>query len=352
MPEPSRTVEVLRTTGALTDFADQWAALCQTDLGRTPFQHPAWLLPWWRHFGQPGLRAVVIRIAAKPVAFLPFYIYPEPDNGPRKLLLIGAGTSDYLDGIFAPECTVEDVEAGLQALLDEGGFDTLDAVQLRPESLLAKTLRRSNATESPAEPTSILRAVALADLPTKIRRNAMYYRNRAERGSTLQLTFATAANCLQAFENLVRLHSARWQERGETGVLDDPAVLAWHREALPELARAGLLRLATLTRNGDPLGILYALADDSVKGQDSEISKDTTRSEALPDASGRTLYLYLPAFSLEHRDLRPGTVLLALLIDAAAREGFTLIDMLRGGESYKQLWHVKKRPTFAFTLRP
>ncbi|GAA3750197.1 GNAT family N-acetyltransferase [Terriglobus aquaticus] len=343
MPEPSgqgsRTVRLLRTTSDLEAFLPAWTALWQSDPNRTPFQHPTWLLPWWHQFGQPDLRAVVVSVAEQPVAFLPFYLYPEPDGGPRKLLLIGAGTSDYLDGLFASDCTVEDVMAGLQALLAEPGFDTLDAVQLRPESLLTRALQHLGAAESAAEPTSIMPALALADLPTKIRRNAMYYRNRAERDATLELTFATEADCLEHFEQLVRLHGARWQERGEPGVLDDLSVLAWHREALPHLAAAGLLRLATLTRNGDPLGLMYALADDPGKA----------------DANGqpnRTLYLYLPAFSLQHRDLRPGTVLLALLIDHAAREGFTTVDMLRGGESYKQLWHVAERPTVALTFRP
>lgn len=343
----ARTIAILRTTEALEGFLSRWLALWQSDPNRTPFQHPAWLLPWWHQFGQPELRAVVVLNGEKPASFLPFYLLESADAAPhalrghgiRKLLLLGAGTSDYLDGLFAPDCTVQDVQAGLDALIAEGGFNTLDAVQLRPESLLVRALRERHATESAAEPTSIMPAVALADLPTKIRRNAMYYRNRAERDAALELSFATEADCLQRFDDLVRLHAARWQERGESGVLDDPAVLAWHREALPQLASAGLLRLATLTRNGDPLGLMYALADDPGKiGPDGQ-----------PD---RTLYLYLPAFSLEHRDLRPGTVLLALLIDQAARQGFNVVDMLRGGESYKQLWHVAERPTLALTLLP
>jgi len=62
----------------------------------TPFQSPEWLLPWWHQFGQPGLRAVVIRESGRPIVLLPLYIYFDEARDERQLLLFGAGTRDYL----------------------------------------------------------------------------------------------------------------------------------------------------------------------------------------------------------------------------------------------------------------
>jgi len=49
-----------------------------------------------------------------------------------------------------------------------------------------------------------------------------------------------------------------------------------------------------------------------------------------------------------HSDLRPGTVLIALATEHAAREGVRTIDMLRGDEGYKKFWHMERTPTLGF----
>ena len=40
-----------------------------------------------------------------------------------------------------------------------------------------------------------------------------------------------------------------------------------------------------------------------------------------------------------------------MAIEQAAAEGTRTIDMLRGGEVYKQFWHVEPVATFGFALR-
>jgi len=92
------------------------------------------------------------------------------------------------------------------------------------------------------------------------------------------------------------------------------------------LNAAGLLRLSTLTLNDEVIGVLYSLADP-------------------PGRSERTRYVYLTAYSGKYADVGPGTVLLALAIEEAAHQGITTIDMLRGDERYKRLWHFEPTPT-------
>jgi CelD/BcsL family acetyltransferase involved in cellulose biosynthesis len=174
-------------------------------------------------------------------------------------------------------------------------------------------------------------AVPICGLPRKIRHNTVYYRNRAARLGALKLTFADAPALPAAFETLVRQHTDRWNLSGEPGVLADPRVLAWHREALPLLHAAGLLHLCTLRLDDEVLGVIYSLVDP-------------------PDRPNRTQYVYITTYSPAHADLSPGTLLLALAIDHATSEGIRTIDMLRGDEPYKRIWHFSPFATHGYTL--
>lgn len=338
---------VLRTTQQLDEFVPTWSALWQADVHATPFQHPAWLLPWWQQFGQPDLRAVVLQRQGTPIGLLPLYLYSSPgrDVG-RKLLALGAGTTDYLDGIFAPDCTVAHIQQAFRLLAAEDTWDILDLLQLRPGSLLARALAETPGARA-IESLSCSRGPArsISELPVKIRRNALYYRNRAMRRGSLTLACAGLEELLPTFDELARLHTARWQHAGEPGVLADERVLAWHREALPKLQRAGLLRLSTLRLDDAVLGILYSLADPA----DRNTTGSVTDAEKVSPA-GRAQYFYLTAYSPDYADLRPGTLLLALAMEQAAVEGVRAIDMLRGKEAYKRLWHLEPAPTLGFRL--
>jgi CelD/BcsL family acetyltransferase involved in cellulose biosynthesis len=46
----------------------------------------------------------------------------------------------------------------------------------------------------------------------------------------------------------------------------------------------------------------------------------------------------------------PNSGLTALMVDHAAREGIKVIDLLRGGEPYKKLWHAEWVPTYGFSM--
>jgi CelD/BcsL family acetyltransferase involved in cellulose biosynthesis len=330
--------KVLRATEDLEQFAPAWRKLWHQSLleqvpQATPFHSPEWLLPWWHSFGQPTVRAVVLSHGAEPVGLLPFYVYREPGARERRLLPIGISTTDYLGGLFSPACTDDDVEAGLRTLLTDAEWDEMIATQLRSDARVFRVMPRlcPNLERFQTESCSRTPALRLSELPQKIRRNAMYYRNRALRLGTLELTVADESNWPEALDALVDLHSARWQVRGEEGVLSDDRVIAMHREAIPLLLAADLLRLCCLRLNGEIIAVLYSLIDP-------------------PERAERKQYFYLPAFSPAHAELRPGTLLMALAMERAVDEGVRVIDMLRGEEAYKQIWHMERTPTFGFQL--
>jgi CelD/BcsL family acetyltransferase involved in cellulose biosynthesis len=338
MPPPVN-LQVIRTTAALEALAPEWLALWHADSHATPFSRPEWLLPWWRQFGQPDLRAVTVRQGDALVALIPLYIYEEPTSGERQLLLLGAGTSDYLDGIFAPACTPEHVVTALELLREENDWDVAHWTQLLPHSLLYQALQQLGpeiAKPYSGESCSRCPALPIAALPSKLRADVRYYRNAASGRGKLELIVTDEHSCLDMFENLVRLHTERWEKAGEPGVLSDPAVLRWHREALPQLQASGLLRLCALRAGEETLGVLYSLVDP--------VSRPSARAQ-------RTQYFYLMGFTSELSNLRPGTLLTAFAIEHAASTGVTAIDMLRGAETYKKFWHVERIPTYGFAVR-
>ena len=277
MPE---RLDVICSTAELESFVPRWKALWKIDSHATPFQSPDWLVPWWHCFGQE-LRTVCIYRDNELIGVLPFYLYRQPVTGGRQLLPLGVGTSDYLDGIFAPQCSVESIRNALEVLCQENDWDELHLSQLRPRSRLLYALRRS---ERPGDSTintqdcSRMSALPIAELPQKIRRNAMYYRNRAQRAGNLEFIVADASTWEENFEALHRLSTERWRSRGQAGVFADERVIRWHREAIPLLESAGLLRMCTLRLNGDIVGVLYSLIDSAGREERNTSTCRPTRS--------------------------------------------------------------------------
>ncbi|MFP5238059.1 MAG: GNAT family N-acetyltransferase [Acidobacteriota bacterium] len=332
----SIAIDVIRRREELAALAAQWSALCRHDPNATPFQSPEWLLPWARQFARRDLRCITIRQRTRLIGLIPAYIYTEPRRRERQLLLLGAGTSDYLDGVFAPACTTDHIRNALRLLHDASEWDIAYFTQMRPGSKLLDALASSSglrAAPAHSQTCMRMRAMRIAELPAKLRQNVHYYSNRTRRRGSMEVRTASIRDSLERFEDLCRLHAERWRRSGQPGVLADPRVLAWHREALPLLAHAGMLRLTTLMQGGEPAASLYSLIDP-------------------PSRRDRTLYVYLPAFSIRHADLRPGTLLLAHVIDQAAQEGVGRIDFLRGDEAYKHQWHAEGFPTFGLSLPP
>ncbi len=319
---------LLRTLPEWEAFIPEWTALWATSPGATPFQHPAWLLPWWGAFAQEKLLVAVVRRAGKLIGLLPLYVYPDPSSQERQLLPVGAGTSDYLDGVFASNCEAWEIREALALVAEEGGWDCAHFAQLRSPSPLLAALRAMEGTAIRAgEPCGRRPAASIAELPPKLRAEVRYQQNAARALGKLRFEHALEGDWEFAFEMLVRMHTERWRLAGEPGVMADPAVLAHHRAALPGLLRRGMARLNLLWAGEHLLGVLYSLVDP-------------------PELRGRTQYLYLMGYAPEYIRLRPGTLLLAYAVEKAAQAGFAAVDMLRGEESYKKFWRLEPVPTF------
>jgi CelD/BcsL family acetyltransferase involved in cellulose biosynthesis len=247
--------------------------------------------------------------------------------------LAATGPSDRCDVLVAPGR--DDVAAGLLAAVcgeaSAHACARVDLKQLPPGSawLEAPTPEGWRSRIEPGDvcPVAPLRGPQGLDaMPGKWRRKLGYTRRRAEAlgGYTIDATGPATLREHQAA--LERLHADRWRERGEAGVLGGELQAALVREALPELARDGLLRFYVLRHDGEIAGVVLALQAHA------------------------TLCFYAGGFDPRRSELGAGTLLIAHAIGAAAGEGATAADFLRGRERYKYHWGAVDTPTFRRVL--
>jgi CelD/BcsL family acetyltransferase involved in cellulose biosynthesis len=327
-------LELIRDPERLYAMEEEWSQLSREDLFATPFQSPEWLLPWWKHFSEGELFVTAIREMGRLVALIPFYIYPHGTGGERQLLLLGAGTSDYQDGLFADRQHHSPLSMVAECLLAHDGlWDVAYLQQLRTGSPLLGLGDFIPHSQHYASATcSFLPAGRPNSLSAKLMRNISYYRHRAEQQGKLEFLQATQETALSLFELLIRFHQDRWESRGEPGVLSDRRVQQHHREAIPLFQRRGLLRLHALQLNEEVIGVQYGLADPFHYQE-------------------RKIYYYLSGFHSDFGHLSPGTLLLASALETAQQEGAIAVDLLRGEEQYKKLWNAEFFPTYAIQFR-
>jgi CelD/BcsL family acetyltransferase involved in cellulose biosynthesis len=291
----------------------KWWDLWHRDPAATAFQSPAWLIPWRQQFSEGENRVLTIESGQKLVGLLPLFRHEG------RLLPWGAGTTDWLDGIFDPELDPAELSDALAELTD-----LLDLFQLSADSLLLKAPLPEGWCERRRSSDACADLPLPARLPRNMTENLRYYRRRAARAGVADPERASPS----IFDELVELHTRRWRERKQPGILSDTRVLAWHKEALPVLDAAGLLRLYALRLHGRTVAVLYVLY------------------------SKKRAFYYIGGFDPALESLGLGTILIGHAISDAERDGAQTFDFLRGQESYKYRWGATERPSYARWLCP
>lgn len=325
-------IKLIDTLAALETLVPAWTDLWRQDPCATPFQSPAWLIPWWKNLGPGDLLAIEVSQGKVLTGVLPCYLYLDPETSCRKLLLLGAGTSDYLGGVFDPVNPAEPIRAALRFLLrQKEQCDVSHFTQLTPECEMASVAEELGLHLFQTEPCSRLALPHDGEMHGKIRQNLTRYRNIAAKKGAIQYEVATEENALELLQSLIDLHSLRWRVRGGPGVLGDERIQRAHRESIPALLKEGLLRLYALSIGNRRVAVLYGLVDDCSR-------------------SDRSFYSYLGGFDPQFAESSPGSLLLAFAIKQAAKEGLSYFDFLRGGERYKHYWGAAPRATVGFSL--
>jgi CelD/BcsL family acetyltransferase involved in cellulose biosynthesis len=324
----SLEVQILETQDAIEAIEPAWRDLWERDPAATPFQSPDWLVPWMLHlWGGGTLRVLAMRDGGRLVAVVPLFLWGYGSQ-PRivRVSLLGAGISDYLGMTADPEFADAAARSLYEWLADTTDeWNACDLEELRPGSALlgAQPPETFAVDHSPCSVCPVLTLPRDFDtlyesLDGRFRRNLRTAEHRLAGAGTSEIVQA-ARDCSELMDALFRLHSTRWRERGESGMLSAAALLRFHRETAERMFRCGTLRLAGLRLDGEIIAVQYNIF---AKG---------------------CCYYYLSGFDPAYGRYSPGALLIAATIRQAFEEGARELDFLRNGEGFKYQWGARDR---------
>lgn len=310
----------VHTIASVEDAAaleEEWSALASHTRGATPFQWPAWLLPWYSVWAADRVHLIALRRDdGRLAAVLPAV---RVDG---RLELAGSGVGDYLAPIVDASA-VRDLGPMLDGALAGQAclfHDVPDEISW-PRAEENGPWCVAPASTCPRIPLPDSIDVWRASLPSGLRRNLRRYGNRLEAAGAHCRTVSGHDEIAPALDALFALHARRWQDRNQPGIFAERDVQRFHRASAPKLFDRGLLRLHLLATETAIVGVQYVLVH------------------------GTTAYSYIAGFDPEWNEVSPGTLLMAYAIERAIDEGCSVFDLLRGAEAYKYGWGAVDRWT-------
>jgi CelD/BcsL family acetyltransferase involved in cellulose biosynthesis len=310
-------VELLHDQRRFAGIEREWWDLWRATPTATPFQSPAWLLPWWETFAPGELRVVAAWRHGRLIGLAPFYLETSGRGG--HLLPLGISTSDYLDVLIDPD-EQDDAVSAISRQLAAERWDCWELHELSVDAV-GWHLAPPRGYDTVEDRSSICSVLALPQtteglasaLPARIRRKIRMARHRADRCGGVKIEDPDSAGRPSLLSSLLRLHAQCWESRGGSAVLEDARVASFHRAAIARMP-ADMVRLYGLRIGRQMAAAFYGLQH-----------------------RGR-VYAYLSGFDPVFAHASPGTLILAHAIEQAVRDGARIFDFLRGGESFKSGW--------------
>ncbi len=326
----SLSIRTVRDLNSAKRLAPAWNDLWERSANATTFSRPEWVLSWMEEFQPEQPLIVAIEQGDRLVGLAPLLIYR--DDGGRVLGLMGGGVSDYLDVLAEAGRESEVVCALLEWIEEPREWDRIYFSDLSAGSPLICAARRGLAyrgVEHDVCPVVLTRGKEnLAGLiQAKELRNLRNARGRALRAGGASVEVADYDSLMPVLESLFYLHSLRWREVGEDGVLKDARVRAFHRRVAPQLLRKGVLKLYALRHDRRIIAVLCSFFERT------------------------TVFCYLQGYDPAYQSLSPGTQILGAVLEDAIGDGKDCVDFLRGREAYKYLWGARDQVTYRITGR-
>lgn len=314
-----------------------WNELLAASASRTVFLTREWLQAWWDVYGDAGelMLLVCLEDGGSVVGVAPLFRTRRrvgPGWSVRVLRFLGDDAGDSnLDLIVREGLEVAAVRAladYLEAARSE--WDLLELNHVPAESAVASVLARELAARSwrGVAREAPRRVIGLSEtweghvrrLSKKMRRAATYQVRHLERLHYVRLCrCGTAAELSRFLEEFFRLHTERWQRRGEAGNFSLPLRRRFYAEAARRLQVSGWLDLWLLHVDGRPVAAEFGCR------------------------YGDTYSLLDGGFDPEYEKLSVGVVLTALVLRRLIAEGVRWYDFQEGDESYKARWGAGRR---------
>jgi CelD/BcsL family acetyltransferase involved in cellulose biosynthesis len=307
------------------------AAALDTFIGSRPevgvFLSPAWLSGFFAEPPdgcEPSL--LLVREDHRLRGVMPIAVHRTRTHVRVGVLGGGAG-SDRVDLLAAPRFATACADA-MMAWLNETFGHAAFIFELRDvpaESPLWGAVHRANAerTRGLALQPREMYTLPYLDLTESAAplKSLDKHRRWLERRGRLRIeTLHDPVDALAAFDSLTAFLHARWRGHDGGSALDQPRLHRFHRHAIPQLLRAGHLRMLRVSSDMRTIAVFYGLAVGEWRGY------------------------YLAGYDREWAGrIHLGQLTLAAAIDVAAKEGAAEFDFLKGVERVKYLWPVRER---------
>jgi CelD/BcsL family acetyltransferase involved in cellulose biosynthesis len=327
-------VEAALYDGALDDLLPEWKELFAADCRATPFQSPAWVRAWGRHWAR-GMRPwiVVVRRQGRLVGLAP--LWRERALPHVRSLRAGGEPADYWDLLALPDARGE-VEAAVAQELRRrrGEWDALNVMSLPPGSTTAGTLERCGLHVTQRSLVACPGVVLpdsfdayLATLPSRRRTNLRRRLRHLDEGE-LELRVPRLEDLPNAIDRWQALRVTQWGAMGKqlTRAQTTHQFRDFLVDVVAELIPAGRALVWEFVRAGEVVGSFVNFCDE------------------------RTFYQYVGAFAPELGGLAIGKIATAEGIRSSIAAGREYYDFMRGAEDYKYWYGAQDRlsPTVVF----
>ena len=326
---PEGRAEVVTDVDELGELAPAWSRLAE-GLANA-FVSPEWFFTWLRHYGETARPFVTVlrQEDGSLHSLLPFVL--SRDRRHPTVSFAGANLGDFFEPV-APPGDAELAAAGAALALAGRRRDwnaiVLHNVDADGHWVVALRHGGGDGLVEATHPPEVLPYVTLdgmsweAYLATRSRNLRGQVNRKLRRlGDEHDVSFRLAddpSHIERDMATFFAFHDRRWEERGGSSMASDRA-RAFHVDFAAGALAAGRLRLWFLDVDGAPVAAWYGWS-----------------------YGGRYAY-YLAGFDPAWSRFSVGLLLLAQTIRAAAEEGASEYDLLRGDEEYKDRFATGRR---------
>ncbi len=317
----------------LDAVCEGWNELLGSLAEPLPFVTPVWQRTWLQHFqGERALRIVAARDGERLVGVAPMLVAVACAE------FVGHySICDYLDVAVTPGYEGQFWGQVLQGLADDGvtSFDLRGLLESSP-SLAAIEAAAAGAgfsvqrEEEAISPWVELPASWDEYLATLSKKDRHEMRRKMRRLDTAggDVRFDIITDAAEGCDQLDRLfHLMRISNHHKEEFLARPGMETFFREMTAAMANAGMLRLYSLTFDGEAVAMVLNF-----------------------DVGGR-LYMYNSGYDPAYSHYAVGLMSKAMLLRDAIENGRTAVDFMRGAESYKYDLGGKDRKVYRLALK-
>lgn len=350
-------LEVVGDPQRFRSLSDPWSSLLDSSGQDSPTLSPTWVLAWWEVFSRLGgreLSSCAFWDGDRLVALAPLQRRTLLYRGLlplRRIELLCSGEpvddevhSEYL-GVVVERGHEGPAAAALATAVSEGHLGPVDEFHLpfvNGEDVVPPLLRDAFRARGWAADLGVASHAPFVQLPSSweaylaalpsrrrkaIRGSEMHLESWAD-GQLQEHVALDEAGLARGRTILERLHSARWQAAGQSGVFASERFSAFHDRVMPALLSFGALELMWLEARGEPIAALYNIV---WKGKVHQYQAG--RRADLPS------------------QLRPGFAIHARAIRRAIDRGRSEYDFLGGTSHYKTQWAQATRPLLTLSAR-